>query len=45
MPMNQSNRQSRAKRKAKTQRLARMHAKRGNARTITRSKFCLSDAR
>lgn len=38
-------RQIRAQRKAKTQRLARMHAKRGNAKTVTRSKFVLSDAR
>jgi hypothetical protein len=43
--MSQQKRQIRAARKAKTQRLARMHAKRGNARTITRSRFCLHDAR
>lgn len=43
--MNQSKRQSRAKRKAKTQRLARMHAKRGNAVTCLRSKHVLSAAR
>lgn len=43
--MSPTKRQSRAARKAKTQRLARMHAKRGSARTVTRSKWCLEDAR
>jgi hypothetical protein len=43
--MNQSKRQIRAIRKAKTQRLQRMHAKRGNARTVTRSKYVHDDFR
>jgi hypothetical protein len=43
--MNQSKRQVRAARKAKTNRLVRMHAKRGSARTVTRSKYVLEDAR
>jgi hypothetical protein len=43
--MKQSKRIIRAARKAKTMRLARMHAKRGSKRTVTRSKFCLADAR
>ena len=47
--MKQHKRQIRAKRKAKIQRIARMHAqrggKKGGGQSITRSKFCFSDAR
>ena len=47
--MSPTKRQSRAKRKAKIQRMVRMHAKRGHARdagqSITRSRFCLEGAR
>lgn len=43
--MKQSKRQLRAIRKAKTNRLVRMHAKCGSARTVTRSKYVLEDVR
>lgn len=43
--MKRAKRQIRAAHKAKTQRLQRMHAKRGSAVTCMRSKFVLSDAR